>query len=422
MLCTEMAVVEATTETTSSIPHSDSDGDGREAKPQIDCKAMDISGLGSAQTPGQLFTISHASDQWKPKPMESYLRTATVNVQTFGKKEPFVCSLLKELNIGVCVLTECYFPAQARTRYDKIWADKNYSAVYSPAIANQKLNYPFNHVMMLLNCDTVHYEDVHFPVDHPTRCRAVCAKVHREGSQPVIIVGTYLQAGDDDYVAYQMLELIKYLDTLGMDYIVIGDQNVPIEHTKLAAAHARDLFRTADENFYQANIPPTCKRRIDYVVLKGITTKSRAQIHKPIADHDLVAYDFDWAPPHEWQARPTKKKLQIDDIQWEKAWQTRENIFLTRLKEGDTDAAWDILSRAAEDALQQEGASGAARTCDPTPVITPKTSKHSNVKLPFKLRRAQRLRRRVIVFQAGNRDPALIFKIATDTIWLGGLD
>ena len=238
---------------------------------------------------------------------------------------------------------------------------------------------------MLLNNDTTYYEEFHLPPNHPARCRAVCTKIHRQDSQPVVVVGTYLQAGDDDYAAFQLLEITKYVDTLGLDYAILGDQNVPITHPALAAAHARNFYQTADENFYQANMPPTCKRHIDYAALRGVITKHRAQIHRPIADHDLVVYDFDWATPLEWQARPKKKQLQTDDIAWEEAWSSRAPIFQAKLNEGDTDAAWEIFSKVAEDAMVKEGAQGASRTADPTPVVTPKTSKHSNTKLPFKL-------------------------------------
>ena len=86
----------------------------------------------------------------------------------------------------------------------------------------------------------------------------------------------------------------------------------------------------------------------------GIGSASRLQRLGP-ADHDLVAYDIPLKGTRRgwrWQPRRLLDGEAIFD--WNKLWADVADEFTALLDAGNTEAAWKLLSAAAENALAQD--------------------------------------------------------------------
>ncbi|CAE7565631.1 Cacna1h, partial [Symbiodinium pilosum] len=100
---------------------------------------------------------------------------------------------------------------------------------------------------------------------------------------------------------------------------------------------------------------------IDFGVASvGIGAHSRTQRLGP-ADHDLVAYDIPLTGTRRgWRWQPRRLLDGEKKFDWRATWTEVEDDFAAFLQEGNTEAAWRLLSGKAEDALALDSSTGHA--------------------------------------------------------------
>ncbi|CAE7872260.1 unnamed protein product, partial [Symbiodinium necroappetens] len=126
-------------------------------------------------------------------------------------------------------------------------------------------------------------------------------RVYRPRARPLLLIGVYLQSGDAFAAASLLDSVLPWAASLGEDFCVLGDFNLPKTHwptsSALAAGHLFDADEVAGD---PAQLPGTRRNPdgfltgtvIDYMLHSpALTVRSRVQV-QAVADHDLVYYSL----------------------------------------------------------------------------------------------------------------------------------
>ena len=209
-------------------------------------------------------------------------------------------------------------------------------------------------------------EDLTEPICFDDRHPAI--KMHRPRQRLLLVVNVYLQSGDPYLAALQGKRIIDRTASTGEDLLSIGDFNAtPDESPALPYTSSGMLFLADDA----AGTRPTRTRkdgRYRWIVYAlhslHVVPQTRGQV-EGIVDHDLVYLEFEFNKPcfacfacqplndHEpcFTCRPNVQ-LKIDsDLNsdgWDPVWTAHQANFRTAVADRHSDAAWTLLSNAAE--------------------------------------------------------------------------
>ncbi|CAE7271763.1 unnamed protein product, partial [Symbiodinium sp. CCMP2456] len=193
--------------------------------------------------------------------------------------------------------------------------------------------------------------------------RGSAVRLHRPVGRPIILLNLYLPAASEALAAKLLDDVFSFAAARGDETILLGDFNLPPDRAPIADARAAGFWRLADETV-EGDIPLRPTRRdehgqptgrcVDFALSTvGVPALDRQQAPGP-ADHDLVSYSFSLAKDiRELPRAPARRRLPADlppvtAEAWEQAWAQHDVAFDQALHSSDVDAAWVLLSHAAE--------------------------------------------------------------------------
>ena len=259
------------------------------------------------------------------------------------------------------------------------------------------------------------------PDDARCRGRFMVAKVHRPSQRPFLLANAYLPASCVTEAGYLAAYLLEWLKATGEEFALLGDFNLEISRWPLSSACCNgaivgwdDLHELDLRGTHRAPDGELTGYTIDFGVgSRGLVTEGRVQMRGP-ADHDLVAYDLqiDRRPVHHTWTRYRPLTIEPGDDAWSHAWAEVAERFAEALAGGMVDAAWQVLSGAAEAALAQD-APGQFCPCSalggPRQVTQP--SSKAPTFQPLRERRLRRLARRAAELVRQPSNDALRWRI-----------
>ena len=337
---------------------------------------------------------------------------ATLNVGRNGiSKSGAVKQLLDMCNATTCALQELDINRYSMCSWVADWRAKGFHALLSsPCFGFCRVGIVSTQPLKPIQLSEV---------DEPDRVVAAISEFElpdQQGVLKLIVCSVYCPVGDEDRAAKLALQVVTALAAWGFPFIVLGDFNTPQSSSGMIGILSRPGVFALDESFGPLPLlPPTRKdstRRIDYGSGSGNLFPQRLMHFEGVADHRLVAYEFDdvnlLACPKPPKRLPLDLSRHCDDIaaRFSEVW--NENVFLQQLCQGEIDSALQELSNAAEFALQSVGSNPracVARSQPWTPVKLRPLPKAAQQVEPILLSRARRLHRRFVQLQ---RDPGQV--------------
>ena len=146
---------------------------------------------------------------------------------------------------------------------------------------------------------------------------------------------------------------------------LLGDFNLEALEEPLIGSLSRGLAWNWDDGFQGASLLPGTResgRRLDFALGCGRFFPQGVQQRCVFSDHAQVAYSLDLAAPvgHRPPSFVPLMTEVVDEPKWARCW--RGDVFEEALANDDVDAAWTVLSDAAEAALAAPESSGHRRS------------------------------------------------------------
>ncbi|CAE7800881.1 pol, partial [Symbiodinium sp. CCMP2456] len=273
--------------------------------------------------------------------------------------------------------------------------------------------------------------------------RGSAVRLHRPVGRPIMLLNLYLPAASEVLAAKLLDDVFSFAAARGDETILLGDFNLPPDRAPIADARAAGFWRLADETV-EGDIPLRPTRRdehgqptgrcVDFALSTvGVPALDRQQTPGP-ADHDLVSYSFSLEKDtRELPRAPSRRPLPADlppvtTEAWEQAWAQHDAAFDQALHATDVNAAWVLLSHAAESLLTGDPHTDAghlprAWVISPRPRPSPSTKSEALQSHPE--RRLRRLARRALELQRRPEDPSasgLRQRVLRDAVELGLMD
>ena len=193
--------------------------------------------------------------------------------------------------------------------------------------------------------------------------RGQALAVSRPRARPLLLVCVYLPSGDEISAAALLAGLLEYLEGAGEDSIIIGDFNITAGRRPISTACATGRWHAMDEAVLGDVVLPGTHRNprgeltgrtIDFgMASQRVVTRTRHQTRGP-ADHDLVSYGVQGLPRDPAHRLPIRRTLATDTVTpdaWQALWQPQTRAWTDARAARDLNAAWTLLSDAAEGAL-----------------------------------------------------------------------
>ena len=282
----------------------------------------------------------------------SQLRTGTLNVRSLSAKLGAVLSLVRCHQLHVLCLQETCLSDDAL-----------------PAVlqATGQAHCHFFPGAQTCNAAGAPYAGVSFVTRWPAQPvlvpewplsagRVAALRVYRPRARPLLLIGVYLRASDAFAAASLLDSVLPWAASLGEDFCVLGDFNLPKTHwptsSALAAGHLFDADEVASD---PAQLPGTRRNSdglltgtvIDYMLHSpALTVRSRSQV-QAVADHDMVFYSLPilGQPTRlSWPPRPRLSAAPPEEGTWDRCWSRHSRAFDDALSAGNLDAAWSSLS------------------------------------------------------------------------------
>ncbi|CAE7223538.1 unnamed protein product [Symbiodinium sp. CCMP2456] len=175
--------------------------------------------------------------------------------------------------------------------------------------------------------------------------RGSAVRLHRPVGRPIMLLNLYLPAASEVLAAKLLDDVFSFAAARGDETILLGDFNLPPDRAPIADARAAGFWRLADKTRGTFLCGPHA----------GMSTVNLQADQAPgPADHDLVAYSFSLAKDtRELPRAPSRRPLPADlppvtAEAWEQAWAQHDVAFDQALHASDVNAAWVLLSHAAE--------------------------------------------------------------------------
>lgn len=183
--------------------------------------------------------------------------------------------------------------------------------------------------------------------------RHLAIRMHRARQRQLIVVIIYLQSGDPYLAALQGKRIIDRAASTGEDLLIIDDFNpAPDEAPAIPYTSSGMLFLADDA----ADTMPIRTRKdgcwIDYALHSLHVVPQARGLVKGLGDQDFVYYEFEFSRLEPCYARRSSVKVKIEcninNDEWDPAWTARQANLRTAVAARRSDAAWTLLSSAAE--------------------------------------------------------------------------
>lgn len=187
----------------------------------------------------------------------------------------------------------------------------------------------------------------------------------------IMIVGVYLQAGDESAAAGQAEDLAQLALHSGFRFLLLGDFNLEQEHPVIMECATTGVIKRCDD-CYPGLLPPTGpayrgtrRRRIDFGLTHCQWPALSTETLEGPSDHLVVTYTFEATAPllrRGPRRRPVRQDIPAETLESQsEAWD--DAAFFSACRAGDLDEAWRLLSGWGEDLL-----------CDPDGLAIPRSS------------------------------------------------
>ena len=189
-------------------------------------------------------------------------------------------------------------------------------------------------------------------------------------AETFLVVGVYLQCGNEPEAAGQFEEVLQACLATGFRFVIVGDFNLTPEHHIFLEYAASGLISLGDDCVPGGDLPPSGpvyrgarRRRIDFAVQhSGLRATQVFHTDGP-SDHVVVSYSYDLAVPRPRRG-PARRPLRDDITAADRdialaEWNSLP--FSEALEREDVDTAWTLLSACAEDILCQPSARAVPR-------------------------------------------------------------
>ncbi len=237
------------------------------------------------------------------------------------------------------------------------------------------------------------------------RHHTVWLSVHRPGRRPLVAGGAYF-APSYAYTREPICtELQTWIHEEGEDLAMLGDFNLQPDQEPVAQLLANGTLREMNE---AASEPirgtRASGRNIDYGMWHGNVNIMGRLEAAGLADHKLIMYDValegELEPRFVWPTRCTLDQESVPSAVQEtfaEHWEPCATHFANLLAEGAVDAAWSMLSGAAEAVLSKGGRASGKPRAEPTrPHQQQQTSTKTERLQSLSERQLRRLQRRFL--------------------------
>ena len=342
------------------------------------------------------------------------VKLGTLNTGTLAGRVATVLGLCAMLSLDVLALQETRVPPHSRSAVESAFRQAGWTcALGSQAVSSSgQVQYG---TAIISRLPVMPFA---LPAGLLPDGRATAARLHRPTGRPILLLNVYLPAASEARAAALLDDVFRFVAGQGDEALLLGDFNLPPDRAPVVDARAVGAWRLAEETILgDAPLPPTRRddrgrptgRCIDYALsTAGVPVLDRRQTPGP-ADHDLISYTFSLArDQRELPCAPLPSLELVTAPDWDHAWASHAAEFDQALLDHDVDAAWVLLSAAAEDLLTQ--APGAdfsplprSRVVAPRPRAPPSTKAETLQTHPE--RRLRRLARRALELQRRPQDP-----------------
>ena len=218
------------------------------------------------------------------------------------------------------------------------------------------------------------------------------------GVRKVVVVSVYGFASDCEAAANYAEEVVLAVRGLGMEWLLLGDFNVAVDEAPMARRLATGWAEPLDSAFMtEGPLPGTAggHRRLDYGLSAGRLRPVALRHAGGVGNHTAVSYEFSFTDPSGCSA-PARAPLghaEVSEAAWAGHWDAPQ--FRNFLAAKDVDAAWCMLSNAAEAALGGVSRGVVARSAPWSPQGAKPRSKAANGFESLGLVRLRRFSRRL---------------------------
>ena len=283
------------------------------------------------------------------------IRIGTVNAARAGINiHDKLDSFMKENSLDVVVLPEADVPEFSSVGFCNAWRAYGCFAVLSP---------PLQGSCRVAIVSRVHLRAATLPATEAHgRCAAAILDVLGPAQvvEPVMIVGLYLQAGNEVQAAAQAEDIFQQALHSGFRFVAVGDFNLTQQHPVILEYLSSGMLVAGDACCPGEELPATGpvyqgrrRRRIDFALQHPQLIASDVRHHTGPSDHLVPSYGFDFAAPR-LKRGPRRRQLRddLDTATLATAFDSwDQGPFLQAVESGAIDKAWGLLSDVAESLL-----------------------------------------------------------------------
>ncbi|CAE7806403.1 CHLP [Symbiodinium sp. CCMP2592] len=349
------------------------------------------------------------------------LRVCTMNIEkSLSSKVPAVMSTMQRRGLDLLCIQEADVNAVSWPRVVSSFRAQGFHVVGGPEVADE------GSTRALRRCVIVSRTPVRCltpsGISDPARVAVAVIEVRlQDAVRKVVVANTY---GHASFGGGGLRSTIA----LSCEWLLLGDFNVALDEDPAALTlAARSDVRSLDECFvHQGALPgtsPSRSRRLDF----GLSSRGLAAVRlgtfEGLGNHLCTAYDIPLALPtgHSGPLRARLGTAPVDEAAWMGLWQPVASDFEEALS-SDIDAAWALLSSAAEAALdsgEEPHGRRVARRCQWQPRAARAVHKAVLGSESLLLTRMRRLRRRVSHLRHVPLDASLRANVVHDLEMLG---
>ena len=286
------------------------------------------------------------------------IRIGTVNAARAGINiHDKLDSFMKANSLDVVVLPEADVPEFSSVGFCNAWRAYGCFAVLSP---------PLQGSCRVAIVSRVHLRAATLPAAEARgRCAAVILDVLGPAQvvEPMMIVGLYLQAGNEVQAAAQAEDIFQQALHSGFRFVAVGDFNLTQQHPVILEYLSSGMLVAGDACCPGEELPATGpvyqgrrRRRIDFALQHPQLIASDVRHRTGPSDHLVPSYGFDFAAPR-LKRGPRRRQLRddLDTATLATAFDSwDQGPFLQAVEGGAIDKAWGLLSDVAESLLCQD--------------------------------------------------------------------
>lgn len=286
------------------------------------------------------------------------IRIGTVNAARAGINiHDKLDSFMKANSLDVVVVPEADIPEFSSVGFCNAWRAYGCFAVLSP---------PLQGSCRVAIVSRVHLRAATLPATEAHgRCAAAILDVLGPAQvvEPVMIVGLYLQAGNEVQAAAQAEDIFQQALHSGFRFVAVGDFNLTQQHPVILEYLSSGMLVAGDACCPGEELPATGpvyqgrrRRRIDFALQHPQLIASDVRHHTGPSDHLVPSYGFDFAAPR-LKRGPRRRQLRddLDTATLATAFDSwDQGPFLQAVESGAIDKAWGLLSNVAESLLCQD--------------------------------------------------------------------